>query len=71
MNEKLHKLASGFMLVNKHGDVVMADPGSSRREAWRNVRVKYGAHATLQYKKRGYRPEPIQIMGNERSEWRW
>lgn len=68
---ELHKLKDAFMLVNKHGDVVMAAPGASRREAWFNVRKLYGAYATLQYKKRGYMPEPIQIMVKQRSDWRW
>lgn len=67
----LTKVATAFMLINKHGDVVMAEPGKCRREAWGNVRRKYGAFATLQFKKRGYRPEQVSIMVNMRSEWRW
>lgn len=70
MREK-QVLAKVFMLVNKHGDVVIAEPGQSRRAAWANVRAKYGAHGALQFKRRGYLPEEVQIITDMRSEWRW
>lgn len=68
---KMKHLKKAFMLVNQHGDLVMAAPSTTRRGAWANVRERFGAVATLHYKKHGYRPEEVSFSVPENVEWRW
>lgn len=70
-NFKQVVLGGGFMLVNKHGDVILHAPATTRRMAWKYARAQYGAHACLVFKRRGYRPHFVNIHCNEEEFKRW
>jgi hypothetical protein len=71
VNWKQRHLGRGFMLVNAHGDVIMAAPAQTRRMAWKFARMQFGTHACLVFKRRGYRATEVNISCDERRVPQW